>query len=77
MTILSLFTHPHVVSNLYDFIYSGVTKEYILKNDSTVFVHTVKVSVVQNNYCKNFLNIFFCVPQNNEMHKGLEWHKDE
>ncbi len=54
MTILSLFTHPHVVSNLYDFIYSGVTKEYILKNDSTVFVHTVKVSVVQTTIVKIF-----------------------
>jgi len=47
------FTHPHVVPNLYD----------ILKNVPTVFVHTMKVDVVQNNYYIDFYCIdkkYFC-----------------
>ncbi len=38
MNIWSKFTHPHVITNLYDFFFLWNTKEDILRNVSTVFV---------------------------------------
>ncbi len=49
MKILSSFTHPHVIQNLFDFFLLCNTKEDILKNVSNADVHIVKVNVVQNN----------------------------
>lgn len=43
---MSSFTHPHVISNLCDFLLWNTND--ILKNVSSVFIHTMKVIAVQN-----------------------------
>jgi len=73
MKILSSFTHPQVVANLYNFFLLLNTKEDILKNDlnygivdffciffSTMEVNGAKVPIILQ-------NIFLCVQQNIEI----------
>ncbi len=67
MKILS-FTHPQVVPTCMNVFVLLNTKEDILKN-----VGSRAVLVPQNSLATNFLqNIFLCVRQNKEIHKGLE-----
>ncbi len=85
MKILSSFTHPQVVPNLYERLCSAEHKgrysEECGKQSSSgapltsiVFFFLLWKSMVpQNSLVTNFLqNIFLCVQQNKEMHTGLE-----
>ncbi len=54
MNMLSSFTHPHVVTNLYEFLMLN-TKD-ILKNAGKQ-----TVDGVDSNNCLVLQNIFFCV----------------
>ncbi len=83
--ILSLFTHPQVVPNLYECLCSaeneGRYSEECEKQSSSgapltsivFFVLLWKSMVPQNSLVTNFLqNIFLCVWQNKDIHTGLE-----
>ncbi len=85
MRILSSFTHPQVVPNLYECLCSAEHKgrysEECGKQSSSgapltsiVFFFLLWKSMVpQNSLVTNFLqNIFLCVQQNKEIHTGLE-----
>ncbi len=85
MKILSSFTHPQVVPNLYECLCSAEHKgrysEECGKQSSSgapltsiVFFFLLWKSMVpQNNLVTNFLqNIFLCVQQNKDIHTGLE-----
>ncbi len=85
MKILSSFTHPQLVPNLYGCLCSAEHKgrysEECGKQSSSgapltsiVFFFLLWKSMVpQNSLVTNFLqNIFLCVRQNKEMHTGLE-----
>ncbi len=81
MKILSSFTHPQVVPNLYECLVLLNTKEDVLNNVGfwgtidfhSIFVLLWKSMVPQNSLVTNFLqNIFLSVQQNKEIHTGLE-----
>ncbi len=85
MKILSPFTHPQVVPNLYECLCSAEHKgrysEECGKQSSSgapltsiVFFFLLWKSMVpQNSLITNFLqNIFLCVQQNKDIHTGLE-----
>ncbi len=79
MKILSSFTHPQVVPNLYECLcfaeHKGRYSEECGKQSSSgvFFVLLWKSMVPQNSLVTNFLeNIFLCVQQNKEIHTGLE-----
>ncbi len=85
MKILSSFTHPQVVPNLYECLSSAEHKgrysEECGKQSSSgapltsivFFFQLWKSMVPQNSLVTNFLqNIFLCVWQNKEIHTGLE-----
>ncbi len=78
MKILSSFTHPQVVSNLYEFLCSAKHKEeffFILKK---VYNQTVLGHHSQNCSVSHSLqNIFLCVRQNKDIHTGLELLQDD
>ncbi len=78
MKFLSLFTHIHVVPNLYEFLsYVEHARRYF-KNagiqtlDETVWT-TMKVNRDQQLFVLQ--NIFFCVQNKIETHTGLERHE--
>ncbi len=90
MKILSSFTHPQVVPNLYECVCSAEHKgrysEECGKQSSSgapltsiVFFFLLWKSMVpQNSLVTNFLqNIFHCVQQNIDIHTGLELLEDE
>ncbi len=81
--ILSSFTHPQVVPNLYEYLCSAEHKgrysEECGKQSSSGAPLTSisfllwKSMVPQNSLVTNFLqNIFLCVRQNKDIHTGLE-----
>ncbi len=85
MKILSSFTHPQVIPNLYECLCSAEHKgrysEECGKQSSSgapltsiVFFFLLWKSMVpQNSLVTNFLqNIFLCARQNKEIHTGLE-----
>ncbi len=85
MKILSSFTHPQVVPNLYECLCSaehigryfeecGKQSRSGAPLTSIVFVFLIWKSMVpQNSLITIFLqNIFLCVRQNKEIHTGLE-----
>ncbi len=74
MNTLSLFTQPHISTNLYDFLSYVEYKKYILNNVLTVFVHLMKVSVAKSKFKPNWLSYehFYCVQQ-----KKVSEHKGE
>ncbi len=85
MKILSSFTHPRVVPNLYECVCSAEHKgrysEECGKQSSSgapltsiVFFFLLWKSMVpQNSLVTNFIqNIFLCVQQNKDIHTGLE-----
>ncbi len=86
MKILSSFTHPHVVPNLYECVCSAEHKgrysEECRKQSSSgapltsivfLFLLLWKSMVPQNSLITNFLqNIFLCVQQDKDIHTGLE-----
>ncbi len=81
MKILSSFTHPQVVPNLYECLCSAEHKgrysEECGKQSSSgtpvFFFLQWKSMAPQNSLVTNFLqNIFLCVRQNKEIHTGLE-----
>ncbi len=85
MKMLSSFTHPQVVPNLYEFLcsaeYKGRYSEECEKQSSSgapltsiVFVFLLWKSMLpQNGLVTNFRqNIFLCVRQNKDSHTGLE-----
>ncbi len=82
MNILSLlFSHPHIVPNLYDFVLWNI-KDDILKNvgNQTVWfpLDEYKIEVNGNRDCLviNILqNIFFCFLPKKEMHTCLVTHE--
>jgi len=81
MKILSSFTHPQVVANLYEFLLLN-TKEDILKNDwdfGTINLHSSFIfllwkSMLPNNHLVPIVlqNIVLCVQQKKETHTGLQ-----
>ncbi len=85
MKILSSFTHPQVVPNLYECVcyaeHKGRYSEECGKQSSSgapltsivYFFLLWKSMVPQNSLVTNFLqNIFLCVRQNKEIYTGLE-----
>ncbi len=85
MKIVSSFSHPQVVPNLYECLCSAEHKgrysEECGKQSSSgapltsiVFIFLLWKSMVpQNSLVTNFLqNIFLCVRQNKDIHTGLE-----
>ncbi len=90
MIILSSFTHPQVVPNLYECLCSAEHKgrysEQCGKQRSSgapltsiMFSFLLWMSMVpQNSLITNFLqNIFLCVQQKKDIHTGLELLEDE
>ncbi len=90
MKILSSFTHPQVVPNLYECLCSAEHKERYSEEcgkqsssgaplTSIVFFFLIWKSMVpKNSLITNFLqNIFFYVRQNKDIHTGLELLEDE
>ncbi len=90
MKILSSFTHPQVVPNLYEFLCSAEHKGRYSEEcgkqissgaplTSIVFFFLLWKSMVpQNGLVTNFLQIIFlCVQQNKEIHTGLELPEGE
>ncbi len=85
MKILSSFTHPQVVPNLYECLCSAEHKgrysdECGKQSSSGALLTSIffffllwKSMVPQNSLVTNFLqNIFLCVRQNKDIHTGLE-----
>ncbi len=85
MKMMSSFTHPQVVPNLYECLCSaehkGIYSEECGKQSSSVapltsivfFLLLWKPMVPQNSLVTNLIqNIFLCVRQNKEIHAGLE-----
>ncbi len=85
MKILSSFTHPQVVPNLYECLCSAEHKgryseEWGKQSSSGAPLTSIvffpllwKSMVPQNSLVTNFLqNIFLCVQQNKDIHTGLE-----
>ncbi len=82
--ILSSFTHPQVVPNLYEYLCSAEHKERYSEECGkqkfwgtidfySIFFLLWKSMVPQNSLVTNFLqNIFLCVRQNKDIHTGLE-----
>ncbi len=92
MKILSSFTHPQVVPNLYECLCSAEHKgrysEECGKQSSSgalltsivFFFPTMEVNGAPKQPVTNFLQNIFCVRQNKEMHTGLElleWVNDD
>ncbi len=85
MIILSSFTHPQVIPNLYEWLCSaehkgryseecGKQSSFGAPLTSIVFIFLIWMSMIpQNSLVTNFLqNIFLCVQQNKDIHTGLE-----
>ncbi len=79
MKILSSFTPPQVVPNLYECLCSAEHKGRYSEECGTIDLHSIfffllwKSMVPQNSLVTNFLqNIFLCVQQNKDIHTGLE-----
>ncbi len=90
MKVLSSFTHPQVLPNLYECLCSaehkGIYSEECGKQSSSgaplisivFFFLLLKSMVPQNSLLTNFLqNIFLCVWQNKEIQIGLELLESE
>ncbi len=89
MKILSSFTHPQVVPDLYEFCsaehkvrYSeecGKQSSFGAPLTSIVFFFPImEVNGAPKSLVTNFLqNMFLCVQQNKEIHTGLELLEDE
>jgi len=67
MKVLSLFTHPQVVPNLYEFLSSAENK--IKYFEDTDFHRMENGNCLVTDILQN---IFFCAQQKKEMYTGLE-----
>ncbi len=75
--MMSSFTHPQVVPNLYECVCSEHKGQYSVGNRAVFVFLLWKSMVPQNSLVTNFLqNIFLCV-QNKHIHTGLEQLEDE